>query len=114
MPDDAALTWFGLRGRRVSLHTRSKLTETAGRRQTFAAAMAQFEEQFTAAEVVTEATRPLNLYYGLAQAGMAIAAAHADDPWGFSRHGLRLTNRAGELADMTVGPEGVSRRGARM
>jgi hypothetical protein len=67
LPDDTALTWFGLRGRRASLHTRSKLGETAGRRQTFAAAMAQFEEQFTAARVVTEATRPLNLYYGLAQ-----------------------------------------------
>ena len=106
MPDDAALTWFGLRGRRVSLHIRSKLSETAGRRQTFAAAMAQFEEQFTAAKVVTEATRPLNLYYGLAQAGMAIAAAHGDDPWSFSRHGLRLADREGELADITVGPEG--------
>jgi hypothetical protein len=67
--------------------------------------MGQFEEQFTAAKVVTEATRPLNLYYGLAQAGMAIAAAHADNPWSFSRHGLRLTNREGELADMTVLPD---------
>ena len=37
---------------------------------------------------------------------MAIAAAHADDPWSFSRHGLRLTNWAGELVDMIVAPEG--------
>jgi hypothetical protein len=104
--DDMTMIWFGLRARRANLHTLSKLSETAGRKQTFAAAMAQFEEQFTAAKVVTEFTRPLNLYYGLAQAGMAIAAAHAANPWSFSRHGLRLTNREDELADMTVGPEG--------
>jgi hypothetical protein len=104
--DETTLIWFGLRARRSVLHTRSKLSETQGRQQTFAAAMGQFEEQFTAAKVVTEATRPLNLYYGLAQAGMAIAAAHADNPWSFSRHGLRLTNRDGELADMTIAPEG--------
>ena len=103
--DETTVIWFGLRGRRSVLHMRSKLSETQGRRQTFAASMGQFEEQFNAAKVVTEATRPLNLYYGLAQAGMAIAAAHADDPWSFSRHGLSLTNRNGELADMTVGPD---------
>ena len=68
--------------------------------------MAQFEEQFRAAEVVTSATRPLNLYYGLAQAGMAIAAAHAPDPWSFSRHGLHLVDRRAEFADMQVGPQG--------
>jgi hypothetical protein len=104
--DDERLIWFGLRGRRSVLRDRSKLNETNARQQTFAAAMGQFEEQFTAARVVTDATRPLNLYYGLAQAGMAIAAAHADDPWSFSRHGLRLTNWGGELADMIVAPEG--------
>lgn len=106
MVDEERLIWFGLRGRRAVLRDRSKLNETAARQQTFAAAMGQFEEQFTAAKMVTEATRPLNLYYGLAQAGMAIAAAHADDPWSFSRHGLHLTNWGGELADMILAPEG--------
>jgi YaaC-like Protein len=104
--NDEAMTWFRLHERRSSLHERSKLDDTNGRRQTFAAAMTQFEEQFTAAKAVTAATRPLNLYYGLAQAGMAIAAAHAPDPWSFSRHGLRLGDRNPELADMLVGPEG--------
>jgi len=103
--DEMTMTWFGLRARRASLPTRSKLSDTAGRRQTFAAAMAQFEEQFTAAKVVTEFTRPINLYYGLTHAGMAIAAAHADDPWSFSRHGLHLVDRGSKLADMMVGPE---------
>jgi len=104
--DDASMTWFRLRERRSSVHTRSRLNDTNARKQTFAAAMAQFEEQFTAAKVVTAATRPLNLYYGLAQAGMAIAAAHSPDPWSFSRHGLRLGDRNVELAEMMVGPEG--------
>jgi hypothetical protein len=67
--------------------------------------MAQFEEQFTAAKVVTSFTRPLNLYYGLAQAGMAIAAARAPDPWSFNKHGLELVDRHADLADMQVRPE---------
>lgn len=111
MLDETAMIWFELRARRASLPKHSKLSDTAGRRQTFAAAMAQFEEQFTAAKVVTEFTRPVNLYYGLAQAGLAIAAAHADNPWSFSRHGLRLAGHPVKFADiklagMTVGPEG--------
>jgi hypothetical protein len=104
--NDEAMTWFRLHERRSSLHERSKLADTNARKQTFAATMTQFDEQFTAAKTVTAATRPLNLYYGLAQAGMAIAAAHAPDPWSFSRHGLHLGDRNPELADMLVGPEG--------
>jgi hypothetical protein len=104
MIDDVSMTWFRLRERRASLRSRSRLADSAGRRQTFAAAMQQFEEQFAAAKVVTAYTRPLNLYYGLAQAGMAIAAAHAPDPWSFSRHGLTLTDRSGEVATMMVKP----------
>ncbi len=106
MIDDMSMTWFGLRERRSSLRSRSRLGDSAGRRQTFAAVMQQFEEQFTAAKVVTSYTRPLNLYYGLAQVGMAIAAAHSPDPWSFSRHGLILTDRSGELAAMAVKLEG--------
>jgi hypothetical protein len=104
--NDESITWYRLHERRSSLHERSKLNDTSARKQTFAAAITQFEEQFTAAKAVTAATRPLNLYYGLAQVGMAIAAAHAPDPWSFSRHGLRLGDRNPELAEMTVGPEG--------
>jgi hypothetical protein len=104
--DETSLLWFALRERRSSLVPHTKLAETAARRQTFAAAMAQFEEQMTAAKVVTPATRPLNLYYALAQAGMAIAAAHAPDPWSFSRHGLKLVDTSPDLADIQVAPEG--------
>jgi hypothetical protein len=104
--DDDAMIWFALRERRGSMLTKAKLPSSAARRQTFAAAMAQFEEQMTAAKVVSPATRSLNLYYGLAQAGMAIAAVHAPDPWSFSRHGLTLGDTSLELADIQVGPDG--------
>jgi hypothetical protein len=61
----------------------------------------------TAARGATEYTRPLSLYYyGLAQAGMAIVAAHAEDPWSFSRNGLALDNVQAGLGDITVRPEG--------
>jgi hypothetical protein len=105
--DDTAMIWFALRERRASLEARSRLGESAGRRQTFAAAMAQFEEQMTAAKVVSPATRPLNLYYGLAQAGMAIAAARAPDPWSFSSHGLKLVDTAPQVSDIQVRTEGT-------
>lgn len=104
--DYTSLTWLRLRECRSSLQTRSKLGLTAARRQTFAVAMGQFEEQFTAAKVVTPATRPLNLYYGLCQAGMAIAAAHADDPWSFNSHGLHLVERDADMINMKGRPEG--------
>jgi len=102
-----SMTWFRLHERRSSLHEWSKLGDTSARKQTFAAAMTQFEEQFTAARAVTAATRPLNLYYGVTQAGMAIAAANAPDPWSFDRHGLHLGDRTAELADMLVRPAGA-------
>lgn len=106
MIDETSMIWFALRERRTSLVERSRLKDSSARRQTFVAAMAQFEEQMEAAKVVTPATRPLNLYYGLAQAGMAIAAAHAPEPWGFSRHGLKIVDTRPELAEIQVAPEG--------
>lgn len=60
---DEAMAWFRLHERRSSLQERCKLGETSARKQTFAAAITQFEEQFTAAKAVTAVTRPLNLYY---------------------------------------------------
>lgn len=62
--DEATMMWFRLRNRRVSLPPRTKLSETNGRKQTFAAAMAQFEEQFTAAMMVTDFTRPVTCITG--------------------------------------------------
>lgn len=110
--DDGAMTWFALRERRASMRKRSKLDESAERRNTFSAAMQQFEEQFTAAKVVTTATRPINLYYGLVQAGMAIVAARAENPWSFSRHGLKLDGVQNDLPKVLVRPESSEEKGA--
>ncbi|MFJ9710759.1 YaaC family protein [Streptomyces sp. NPDC101234] len=63
---------LGLRHCRTSLTDRTQLRESVSRRRTFSAALQQFEEQMKAAEVVSPATRPINLYYGLVQAGLAI------------------------------------------
>ena len=101
--------WLRLRERRGSIHNRSKYLEgSSARRKTFAAAMQQFEEQMTAAKVVTPATSPLNLFYGLAQAGTAIVAAYAPDPWSFRpSHGLKLGETHPDLADIQVQPYGT-------
>jgi len=42
-----------------------------------------------AASSVGYAARPLPLFYAISQAGRAIAAVHADDPWELSGHGLK-------------------------
>jgi len=105
MADDEMLTWYKLLERRHSLRERGPLTDQE-RGETFSAALAQFEEMFKAASAVTEYTRPLLLYYGLAQAGLAIAAACSPDPWTFNNHGLKLGNRTAQLSEMTISPQG--------
>jgi len=108
MIDETAVIWLQLRERRGSIHARSALLkDSAPRRKTFAAAMQQFEEQMTAAKVVTPATSPLNLYYGLTQAGMAIAAACAPGQWTVSNHGLKLEDSQPDLPDMCVQHSGT-------
>jgi hypothetical protein len=59
----------------------------------------------SAARVVTAATRPINLYYGLVQAGYAICAARLDEErWSFDYHGLKY-GKAGTLPAITVGSD---------
>lgn len=60
-----------------------------------------------AAEVVSPATRPINLYYGLVQAGLAITAAHAEGTWTFDKHGLKIPDMNRGVPDIAVRPEGV-------
>lgn len=72
------------------------------RKQTFCAALEQAEQMFAAAKVTDAMTRPLLVYYGLNQAGRAIAAAassvpdrghrpgEAADPWKLTGHGLKI------------------------
>jgi hypothetical protein len=105
--DEGSMLWFRLRGRRSSMPQTGRLARDEDRRLAFAAAMQQFEEQMTAAKVVTAATRPLNLYYGLVQAGLAITAAHASGKWTWTGHGLRPVNTSADLEQIGVEPVGT-------
>ena len=57
------------------------------RRALFGAALQQFDELLTAAEVTGYASRPLPLFYALSQAGRAVAAAFAERPR-ITAHGM--------------------------
>ncbi|WP_030740403.1 hypothetical protein [Streptomyces sp. NRRL S-31] len=98
---------LGLRHCRTSLTDQTHLKDSASRRRTFSAALHQFEEQMKAAEVVSPATRPINLYYGLVQAGLAMTAAHAAGTWTFDKHGLKIPDMKSGIPDITVRPEGA-------
>jgi hypothetical protein len=61
----------------------------------FCAALEQAEQLFAAAEAVGDATRPILLFYGLSQAGRAIAAASTgvdSNHYRLSGHGIAVTN----------------------
>jgi YaaC-like protein len=106
--DDAApdLLKFALRYRRTSLIEKTLLKDSAARRKGFSAALQQFEEQMEAAKVVTSATRPINLYYGLVQAGLAITAAHTSGNWTFGKHGLKVLDMRASLPEITIRDDG--------
>lgn len=104
--DDAPDLRFALRSRRTSLIEKTLLQESSARRKAFSAALQQFEEQMEAAKVVTAATRPINLYYGLVQAGLAITAAHTPGTWTFSKHGLKVLDMRPKLPDVMLRPDG--------
>jgi hypothetical protein len=78
------------------------------RRSTYAAAMQQFEELMQAAKQVGAAARPLPLFYALSQAGRAVTAAHADDPWQLRGHGLGLKDEGQPLLTRRISPAGKS------
>lgn len=89
------------------------------RRATFRSALEQAEQQFRAAALIDFDSRALNLYYGLSQAGRAIAAASSalpDDGWRLKHHGLsvdQLDSIGPDIAAFklkTVGKEDTSFR----
>jgi hypothetical protein len=87
---EAAAAWEKLRRTRWS----PPLAASAdpARRQTYVFALEQAEQMFRAAITVGVATRPLQVFYGLNQAGRAIAAAApalTGDAWELAGHGIR-------------------------
>jgi len=90
MNDTAAAAWEKLRGTRWSPPRAA--SDDPARRRTYVFALEQAEQMFRAAATVGVATRPLQVFYGLSQAGRAIAAAAAvlvGDGWELSGHGIR-------------------------
>jgi hypothetical protein len=91
----------------------------ARRRATYAAALEQAEQQFHAAARVATESRAINLFYGLAQAGRAVACAYADagESYQLRRHGITNKNlkqvSAKRFPSLTVqvdGPDSSFRR----
>jgi YaaC-like Protein len=72
------------------------------RRAVYGAALGQFQELMNAASGSSAASRPLPLFYALSQAGRAIAADRADDPWQLRMHGLGTPDLDGEIVDVSV------------
>ncbi len=82
------------------------------RRETFGAALEQAEQLFVAAGQVGVQARPLLVFYGLSQAGRAIAAASttaAKDEWRLTGHGIRTEGLQGgqrPIGGVTVRDDG--------
>ncbi len=72
------------------------LDRDSARRREFHMALEQAQQQFSAAERIGYESRPLNLFYGLSQAGRAIAAGSrllgegTGQRWQASGHGLKF------------------------
>lgn len=71
----------------------------------FGAALQQSEELFSAAATVGPASKPLPLFYGLSQAGRAIAAARdSSATWKIRGHGLRVTSNVEQVPAAIITP----------
>lgn len=79
---------------------------TAERRATYVFALEQAEQMFRAAAIVGPATGPLLVFYGLSQAGRAIAAAASDagagDAWKLTGHGISSVGLDRSLSEIEI------------
>ena len=75
------------------------------RRTTFQSALEQCEQFLAAARDAGYATRPVQLFYALSQAGRALVAASpriGNQAWRVSGHGLTANTNAAAVADVAV------------
>lgn len=100
--------------RRYALSPVGRAASDPSRKRTFRAALRQAEELAQAAEVVTYAVKPIQLFYALSQAGRALAAAAAPHPWTLRSHGLEFRSAGMNVltamvdpGDGTDGPKGA-------
>ncbi|RWW91387.1 MULTISPECIES: YaaC family protein [Paenarthrobacter] len=108
--DSADESWRRIR----SLRSSPPVSMPLSRRRLFSSALEQAQQQFEAASSVGYESRALNLYYGLSQAGRAIAAAMTPEGSGktpeVSGHGLKVLHfqsmRSGDLWATGIRSEG--------
>jgi len=101
-------SWSVLRGLRA--HPPGRAADDPDRRAIFTAALEQAEQFLSAAATVGYATKPVQLFYALSQAGRAIAAVRSDDPWEIRGHGASVTsspNLGATTIDLHSNPRGA-------
>ncbi|MEW2121213.1 hypothetical protein AB0945_39970 [Streptomyces sp. NPDC005474] len=109
---DADEAWERLRASRSDPLGRA---DTGSRRKTYAAALDQAEQTFQAAATVGTATRPMQVFYGLSQAGRAIAAAAVaikGEDWNLTSHGIKATGFHLPFPDIESAPTRPAPRAA--
>ncbi|WP_439659414.1 YaaC family protein [Lentzea sp. HUAS TT2] len=101
----AATAAMALRGLRALRHDPPGYAKQGARRTTFQSALEQCEQFLAAATDTGYATRPVQLFFALSQAGRAIVAASpniSNQTWKISGHGLTANTNAAVAADVTV------------
>lgn len=76
------------------------------RGKTFGAGLEQFEQLLRAGREAPPASAPILLFYALSQAGRAILAAHAPQPWEVHGHGLSIGIEGEEIGKTRIAPSG--------
>jgi hypothetical protein len=102
MQIDPVEAWERLRASRSNRPGRAS---TGARAKTYSTALEQAQQMFRAAEAVGPQTRPLLVFYGLSQAGRAIAAAAVDlkaETWNLVSHGIRASGFDKGFADIEI------------
>ncbi|MDN3360123.1 hypothetical protein [Actinomadura sp. DC4] len=92
MTEETDQVWWQIRATRSA--PPAAAAARRDRRRTYLAALEQAEQLMRAADSVRPASSPLLLFYGLSQAGRAIAAAASDltaDAWRLDGHGIRIS-----------------------
>jgi hypothetical protein len=90
---------------RASRSDRPGRASSGARAKTYSAALEQAQQMFRAAEIVGPQTRPLLVFYGLSQAGRAIAAAAValtEESWNLVSHGIRSAGLDEAFADIEI------------
>jgi YaaC-like Protein len=100
--DSIESAWSRLRSTRWQVP--SQAANDPDRKATYVFALEQAEQMFRAAATVGPPVRPLLLFYGLSQAGRAIAAAAAGDGdnWRLKGHGITAPDLTAPLAEVPV------------